>query len=151
MGEDVVLLVIGSLTVEKEYTNICKKAALNCKEIHFLGEKSNVGDYLYCSDALCISSLYEGLPLVCLEAMSLGKPILSTPAGGVPDVVIDSINGYISKDFTPNSYGEILHKFLLSPVRNSAHIIEEFNEKYSMTICKNNYYNLYLKVLKTFK
>ncbi len=147
IGEDIIVLILGSLTEEKEYANLCQSAAMDTDKIHFLGEKSNVGDYMYCSDALCLSSIYEGLPLVVLEAMSMGKPVLSTPAGGVPDVVENGFNGYISKDFEVKSYREILQKYCTDPIENSENIKKKYGENYSMQICMNNYYDLYKKMM----
>lgn len=44
---------------------------------------------------LCITSKFEGLPLVALEAMIRGIPIISFSVGGLPDLVINNKNGWI--------------------------------------------------------
>jgi glycosyltransferase involved in cell wall biosynthesis len=41
------------------------------------------------------TALGEGLPLAILEAMSLGKPIIAIPAGGIPEVIVNSENGIL--------------------------------------------------------
>ncbi len=46
------------------------------------------------ADALLITSVYEGIPNVCLEAMSCGLPVFSTKCGGVEDI-IDGNNGFL--------------------------------------------------------
>jgi glycosyltransferase involved in cell wall biosynthesis len=48
------------------------------------------------SDSLIIPSLWENFPTVCLEAMSAGKLVIGTRAGGIPEI-IDSTCGLISK------------------------------------------------------
>ncbi len=146
-GMDFISIVIGALDSDVEYAKVCLEAAKNSSNMHFIGLKSNIGDYMYCSDALCLSSIYEGLPLVVLEAMSMGKPVLSTPAGGVPDVVQNGINGYISKDFEEESYVDILNKYSQYPIENFENIKKLYDENYSMQICMNNYYDLYKKRL----
>lgn len=151
MDMDFVLLFIGSQTNEKEYAQICSKNAETISNIFFLGEKSNIGDYMYCTDAFCLSSLYEGLPLVVLEALSARVPILSTPAGGVPDIIQNGVNGYLSDDFTEKSYKQMLIKFYSNTLSNNEESKINYEENYSMHICMNNYYQLYEKLQLKYK
>ena len=138
-----ILIIVGSLSHTPVYSKECKVLAGNMNNIYFLDEKNNVGDYLFCADALCLSSVYEGLPLVILEAMSLGKPVLSTPVGGIPDVVKEGVNGYLSKDMSVDGYVDIIKKILKKPFDNQKDIERIFKENYSMEICKNEYQKLY--------
>lgn len=143
---DFVLLLIGSQTNEKEYAEECLNNSKNVFNIFFLGEKSNIGDYMYCADAFCLSSLYEGLPLVVLEAMSAGVPILSTPVGGVPDVIQNEVNGYLSESCTEEDYKQILIKFASIVFNNKEENIRKYQLNYSMKTCMENYYKLYKKL-----
>lgn len=52
-------------------------------------------DLLQACDVLALPSYNEGLPIAILEAMSYGKPILTTHVGGIPEVVKDGVNGYV--------------------------------------------------------
>lgn len=47
------------------------------------------------SDAYILPSYKEGLPISILEAMSYGMPIISTPVGGIPEIVSTGENGYL--------------------------------------------------------
>lgn len=47
------------------------------------------------ADILILPSHYEGLPIAILEAMSAGKPIISTRVGGIPSVVQPNRNGWL--------------------------------------------------------
>lgn len=47
------------------------------------------------ADAYILPSYVEGLPVSILEAMSYGLPILSTPVGGIPEIVENGVNGFL--------------------------------------------------------
>ena len=63
----------------------------NC---HFLGNLINAGAYCSKAKIFMLPSNYEGLPMVIIEAMSMGKPIVSSNVGGVSEIVRNYINGY---------------------------------------------------------
>ena len=50
------------------------------------------------TDILILPSYYEGLPTSILEAMSYAMPVITTPVGGIPEVVTDGVEGTL---FTP--------------------------------------------------
>lgn len=64
----------------------------NC---HFLGNIVNAGAYCSKADLFMLPSNYEGLPMVIIEAMSFGKPIVASDVGGVSEIVRNNINGFV--------------------------------------------------------
>lgn len=64
------------------------------KNVFFLGNIPNAGVYNSIADLFMLASDYEGLPMVILEAMSLGKPVVASNVGGIKEIVRDDINGY---------------------------------------------------------
>ena len=138
-GNDFLLLCIGA-GYEQEYMPKYRDNS----QIKILGEKRNVGDYLAVSDYFVLSSDYEGLPISLLEAMSMGVIPISTPAGGVKDVIRDGENGYMCKHIDDEEfYKKVKEALSCSNKIDRNAIINEYNEKYSMRSCAEKYYNLY--------
>ncbi len=66
-------------------------------EVEFLGRCSAARVRHLLSGALCLAvpSTYEGMPLVILEAMSEGVPVIASAVSGIPEVVIDGETGWL--------------------------------------------------------
>jgi glycosyltransferase involved in cell wall biosynthesis len=69
------------------------------------GRVPEVGPYLHAVDAIVVpSTAYESLPLVVLEAMAAGKPVIASRLSGIPEAVVDGATGRL---FEPGSVGEL--------------------------------------------
>lgn len=106
-GENITLLIIGTGFDSKLGEDL---KSISCSNIHFLGTRENVYDYMKYSDAFLLSSWQEGMPMTIIEAILSGIPIISTPVCGAIDAIIDNTNGLICTDFTEKSYTETLLK-----------------------------------------
>ena len=71
------------------------------QHMHFLGNQNNVPGLLAASDLFVLPSLWEGLPLVFLESMTAGIPIVANNVDGAGDVVIDGETGYLVTPHNP--------------------------------------------------
>ena len=121
-GMEFVLLVVGNGYNTEAGESLQRQA---CDKIHFLGEKNNVGDYLLCSDAFCLTSNYEGLPISLLEALSCGVTPICTPVGGIPDVITDGVNGYLSRDISIDAYCQAVKRYIKGSI-NKQLLIDYF-------------------------
>jgi glycosyltransferase involved in cell wall biosynthesis len=63
--------------------------------VHMLGGREDVESILASLDAFALTSRTEGLPLVLLEAMATGLPVVSTAVGGIPDLLTDGVTGFL--------------------------------------------------------
>ena len=139
-GKKFLLVVIGAGFDNSPYMH------LNDTEyVKILGTKQNVGDYLACADYFVLSSSWEGLPISLLEAMSIGCIPISTPAGGVVDVIKNGENGYISPSFNSEDfYKTVCKSFNDTELIDKETIINDYKENYTIEVCASKYYNAYL-------
>ncbi len=71
------------------------------KRVHFLGHRDDIFDVLRALDLLVISSDHEGLPMVLLEALALGIPVVARKVGGIPEVITDGVTGILVGSNSP--------------------------------------------------
>lgn len=71
-------------------------ARLGLTRVHFAGPRPNGADLMAAFDVFVLSSKWEGLGLVLLEAMSRGVPIAATRGGAIPEVLEDGRLGLLS-------------------------------------------------------
>ena len=111
----------------------------------YLGAIDNVGDYIYSSDALILTSSFEGLPMAIIESMSMGKNIISTSVGGVPEVVGGF--GYLSRDVDYFSLMEQVNAYMNAPQsennRRADIATQVYRDLYSIDICAINHLKVY--------
>ncbi len=69
------------------------------ESVTFHGAVDNIEPYLSSVDLVCLTSRTEGLPLIALEAMAQGIPVVTFAVGGLPSLITHGMNGYL---VTPN-------------------------------------------------
>ncbi|MBC8047704.1 MAG: N-acetyl-alpha-D-glucosaminyl L-malate synthase BshA [Fimbriimonadaceae bacterium] len=89
------LLLVGD---GPERQNIEKLSRQICKpdDVHFLGKQEAVEELLAISDLFVLPSETESFGLAALEAMACEVPVISTNSGGLPEINIQGVTGYLS-------------------------------------------------------
>lgn len=83
--------------------------------VYFLGVRRDVPDLLAAADLLVMSSRWEGLGLVFLEAMNAARPIVATAVGGVPEVVRDGDTGLLVEPDDPEALSAAILRLIDDP------------------------------------
>jgi N-acetyl-alpha-D-glucosaminyl L-malate synthase BshA len=89
------LLLIGDGPERRHIEDLCRQIGL-CEEIRFLGKQDAVEELLAISDLFFIPSQSESFGLAALEAMACEVPVISSNAGGLPEVNIHGKTGFLS-------------------------------------------------------
>ncbi len=95
--------------------------SLGCQDIvRFAGFQRNVAEWLSAADVVVLPSLFEGLPLVAIETLAAGRPMVATAVDGTPEVVIDGQTGRTVPPSDPQALAEAIADMLRDPARAAA-------------------------------
>lgn len=141
--------IAGSGDLENKLENKVRELKID-KQISFLGIRKDIPTLLQAADIFVLPSLWEGLPLVILEAMSAGLPILTTDVEGIDDVIINGESGIVtplkdSYSLADNLTYMVNNESLRRKIGNNAQI--RFEENYTLEKMCLRYEEIFL--LKT--
>ena len=105
--------------------------------IEFAGriQSGALGRYYRSARVLLVPSAYEGLPMVILEAMQHGIPVVATRVSGHPEVIVDGVNGLLVPLDDPAAMADAAVRVLEDPsleARFGAHARSVANERFSV-------------------
>lgn len=111
-------LLVGEGELEDELKMKSKKLKLEDKII-FTGFMGDIKDVLASIDIFVMPSLLEGLPMILLEAMAMGKPIVATDIDGMQEVLDHGKTGLLVPSKDPEALSEAIVNLLIH--RDKAH------------------------------
>jgi glycosyltransferase involved in cell wall biosynthesis len=85
------------------------------RDVLFVGYQRDVARYYAFFDTLVLASANEGTPVVAIESLAAGKPVVSTRVGGVPDVVSDGEDGILVPPGDVDGLAEALDRLARDP------------------------------------
>jgi len=86
------LVCVGSGSLRSELKARVRDLGLG-DSLRFVGQQSNIPDWLALADLTVLPSLYEGLPLVAIESLAAGRPMVATAVDGTPEIVVNGETG----------------------------------------------------------
>lgn len=101
------LLLVGDGPERIRIENLCRELG-TCDDIRFLGKLDQIEEVLSVSDLFIMPSEKESFGLAALEAMACEVPVISSNAGGLPELNIHGLSGFLSdvgdiEDMTGNA------------------------------------------------
>jgi glycosyltransferase involved in cell wall biosynthesis len=85
--------------------------------VEFLGRRTDVAEVFSAFDVAVLSSDYEGTPLALMECMGVGRPIVATRVGGVPEMIEDGVHGLLVPPQDPGALAGAIATLLRDPER----------------------------------
>lgn len=145
-NKDVDFFLIGGCSNEySTYAEKLLKLINDIDNIIYIGAVDNPQDYMLNSDAMILTSKYEGLPMAILEAMSIGLPIISTPVGSILGVLrgVD----FLADDVSLEALNLQVRKYINAEDNEISRLIfkskERFKENYSLARFVSNNLEIY--------
>ncbi|MBS1684694.1 MAG: N-acetyl-alpha-D-glucosaminyl L-malate synthase BshA [Bacteroidetes bacterium] len=89
------LLLVGDGPERANCERLCRELG-NCNEVRFLGKQDAIEDLLAIADLFVLPSEQESFGLAALEAMACEVPVISSNAGGIPEINIHGETGFLS-------------------------------------------------------
>jgi glycosyltransferase involved in cell wall biosynthesis len=88
------LVIVGKGDLDMDLRAQAQQLKANGR-VKFLGWREDINEIMPVFDVLVLPSLNEGMGRVLVEAMAVGKPVVASRVGGIPDLVLDGETGYL--------------------------------------------------------
>jgi glycosyltransferase involved in cell wall biosynthesis len=144
------VLLAGTGTFEVGYREELR--TLGCQDmVRFLGFRRDICDLMCAADLIVLPSVAEAFGLVLAEALYLGRPVVATRVGGIPEIVDDGVDGELVPPGDPTALAEAIGSLLLDPARRArlgGRGREKVQERFSFEGMTRAYERLYAERLE---
>ncbi len=140
------LLIIGDGDLRDELDMLADQLQISDR-ITFLGARSDIYEFLSAIDVFVMPSLWEGQPIALLEALAMTKPCIATAVDGIPEIIVNGVNGYLVKPKDIEELGKTMNLAIKHPdkLQNVA-ISSSISEKFSAQIMAEAISNIYREI-----
>jgi glycosyltransferase involved in cell wall biosynthesis len=121
------------------------------KNVRLLGTRKDAALFFQAADLLVMPSHFEGMPLVLLEAMTAGLPIVATQVGGNPEVIEDQVHGRLVPPSNPQALADAIVGAFANPQQTEQWRIaaqQRFEQCFTAVHMANRVDDLYQRLLR---
>lgn len=108
------LLLVGEGSLQRDVERLVREAGMEDR-VRLLGVRRDVPELMSAADAYVLSSAWEGVPVVLLEAAATELPIVATRVGGVADTVEDGDTGFLVPPGDPAALAAAMERMECQP------------------------------------
>jgi glycosyltransferase involved in cell wall biosynthesis len=146
-----VLLLVGRGSLQADTEALAGTLGL-AGGVRFLGVRSDVPEIMSAADGYVMSSAWEGMPIVLLEAGAAGLPIVATRVGGNEEVVLDEASGFLVPPRDHEALGLAMARLMELPEERRSAMGERGREhirtRYGLSQVADRWEALYREVLE---
>lgn len=144
------LLLVGDGPERQQLEQLCRDLHI-CDNVRFLGKQESVEELLAVSDVFLLPSESESFGLAALEAMACEVPVISTNTGGIPEVNIHGVTGFLSnvgdvEDMAHHTINLLNNSTLLKTFKANA---LQQAQRFDLNIILPKYEDFYAQVLSS--
>lgn len=147
---DARLIIVGRGSLQEQTARLSAGLGLG-DSVRFAGIRGDVPEVMSAADAYVMSSTWEGMPMVLLEAAAAGLPIVATRVGGNDEVVLHEQTGFLVPSSDPDALGGAMLRMhgLPEPQRRAmgGRGREHIGTHYSLSRVAERWESLYREVL----
>jgi N-acetyl-alpha-D-glucosaminyl L-malate synthase BshA len=146
------LMMVGDGPEKEKAEKMCRKFGIQDKVI-FFGNSNEIDRILCLTDLFLLPSETESFGLAALEAMACGVPVISSNSGGLPEVNLEGVSGYLSDvgeidEMAKNALKILKEDSVLAEFKkNALQVAENFDIKNILPV----YEKLYIKAINKYK
>lgn len=147
-GVDLRLQIVGEGELKDKISEQIISEGLS-NYVNLTGFKSDVRPYLWKSHLLLLPSRFEGFPMVILESLACGTPVIASNVNGIPEVIENGLNGTLISSVNPFDLSSAIEHYYLHPndltsvSRNARNSVLEYTKENMLS----NYQKFYFEII----
>lgn len=141
------LKIVGTGPLKEEIEKYVNENKLT--NIEILGFKSGKELYTIVANSKCVvlpSEWYENGPYSAIEALKLGRPIIGSDLGGIPELIDEGENGFVFKNANVLNLKNIINKVEEMDLSYQENMSKKSKEKFKLVNTEKNHLELLLRI-----